>query len=154
MTTHTIRPYVASDHAALLALAPRLLIGVAPWINQQTMLRTVEHWISEAVQNLGSNRAIYVATDQDNQPIGFVSVSRQRHFAGEERAYIGELAVDERYEGLGIARSLLATVEQWASQQQLTMLELDTGAANHHARGLYAHLGYAEEGVKLVKLLL
>jgi len=43
--------------------------------------------------------------------------------------------------------------EAWAIAQGLPAIELDTGAPNRHARRFYAHLGYSEESVKLVKQL-
>ena len=82
-----------------------------------------------------------------------MSVARQVHFSGQPRAYIGELIVAAEAEGTGLGRALLAAAEGWASAQGLPVLELDTGASNEHARHFYAHLGYVEESVKVVKLL-
>ncbi len=148
-----IRPFQPADHDTLLALAPRLTDGIAPWLDPAAVLAAAQGWIASAIANLGPTSAIFVAAANDGQPIGFVSVARHKHFTGEERAYIGELVVGQGHEGRGIAHALLAVVEDWAIAQELPTLELDTGAANSRARRLYRNLGYGEEGVKLVKIL-
>lgn len=148
-----IRPFVVEDRAALLALAPRLLVGIAPWLDPDAMLVAARGWIAGGIAKLGSDSAIFVATDCEGACIGFVSVARQTHFTGEERAYIGELVVATDAEGRGGGRALIAAAAEWAKAQGLPALELDTGAANARARGFYRRLGFGEESVKLVKRL-
>ena len=64
-----------------------------------------------------------------------------------------ELVVAEAVEGRGVGRALMAGVEACAQAQGFRAVELDTGVANTRARAFYARLGYAEESVKLVKVL-
>lgn len=43
-----VRPYVATDTTFVLSLAPRLLIGLAPWRDPERMLvEACEHWARE-----------------------------------------------------------------------------------------------------------
>jgi GNAT superfamily N-acetyltransferase len=149
----SIRPYAPSDRAAVLELAPRLLVGIAPWRSPTAFLTAAQQWIAGSVDGIGPDAAVFVAEDTDGALIGFVSVSRQEHFTGEAQAYIGELAITASAEGAGVGRALVASVEHWAATRGLRMITLDTGAANTRARGFYAHLGYAEESVKLAKVL-
>ena len=153
MSSIHVRRYAAADRAALFALAPRLTVGNAPWLDPAAVLVAAQGWITDALANLGPNSAVFVASGADNACLGFVSVARRTHFTGKERAYIGELAVAETAEAQGVGRALLAAAEQWAQSQGFRVIELDTGAANTRARGFYGHLGYDEEGIKLVKLL-
>lgn len=150
--TH-VRPFAPADRDAVLALAPRLTVGIAPWLDPDAVLTAARGWITAALDGIGPGGAVFVATDVEGRPIGFVSVARRAHFTGEERAYIGELVVAEGHEGRGVGRALLTATEEWAREQGLRMMELDTGAANTRAREFYRLLGYGEEGVKLVKLL-
>ena len=148
-----VRPYAATDRDAVLVLAPRLLIGLAPWIDKAATLTAAQGWITAVVEGTGSERAAFVADDGTGQVVGFVSVARQVHFSGQPRAYVGELIIAAEAEGAGLGRLLLTAAEEWAIAQGLPVLELDTDTSNEHARHFYAHPGYAEEGIKLVKQL-
>lgn len=61
--------------------------------------------------------------------MGFVTVRPRGHWSGPTEAYVGEPAVGE------------------------ARINVDTGAANHGARGFYAALGFQEEGVALTRAL-
>jgi GNAT superfamily N-acetyltransferase len=148
-----VRPYAPADREAVLALAPRLLVGIAPWLDEAGFLAAAEGWITSSLAAIGPQQGVFVAEGGQGQPIGFVSVARQRHFSGQERAYVHELIVAAGSEGTGIGRALLAAAEAWAAAQGLPAIELDTGAANARARRFYTHLGYGEESIKLVKQL-
>lgn len=148
-----IRPYAPADRDAVLALAPRLLVGIAPWLDEAGFLVAAERWIASSIAEIGPQQGVFVAEGGQEKLLGFVSVAHQVHFSGQERAYVHELIVAAEVEGAGLGRALLAAAEAWATAQGLPAIELDTGAPNGHARRFYAHLGYAEESIKLVKQL-
>lgn len=148
-----IRPFAPGDRDAVIGLAPRLTIGIAPWLDPEAFLAAVHGWIEGSIAEIGPARAVLVAEDNQGRCVGFVSVGRSMHFTGVEQAYIGELAVTEASEGHGIGRALLVAAEAWARAQGYHLIALDTGAANTRARQFYSRLGYAEESVKLVKVL-
>lgn len=152
-STVQVRPYIPTDHAAIVALAPRFLVGLAPWLDEATFLTVAQGWIASSIAGIGPDQAVFVAEQQPGQPRGFVAVTRRTHFTGQERAYVGELAVAPEVLGTGMGRALLAAAEAWATAHGLPAIELDTGAANVHARGFYAHVGYGEESIRLVKRL-
>ena len=150
---YTIRPYAPRDEAPLLALGPRFLAGSAPWFEPAAFLDAVRKWTEGAITTIGPTRAVFVAEDAAGTCVGFVGVSRFVHFTGIEQAYVGELAVAAEAEGMGVGRALLSAAEAWAAEQGFAYVALDTGTANARARGFYEHLGYAEESVRLVKVL-
>ena len=149
----TIRPFDPADRDAVLSLAPRLTIGIARWRDPDAFLAAARRWIEGSINGIGPDRAVLVAEDARGRCVGFVSVSRDVHFTGEEQAYVGELAVAAEVEGMGVGRALMAGAEEWAREHGYRLVALDTGAANARARGFYGRLGYAEESVKLVKVL-
>lgn len=153
MSAIHVRPYAPADREAILALAPRFTVGIAPWLDPAAVLAAAHGWIVDTLASVGPTGAVFVATGTGAECLGFVSIARRTHFTGEQRAYIGELAVATTAESQGIGRALLDAAESWAHDQGFRAVELDTGAANDRARGFYQHLGYAEESVKLVKLL-
>ncbi len=152
MSAPHVRPYSPADREAILALAPRFTVGIAPWLDPAAVA-AAHGWITDTLASVGPTGAVFVATGADDECLGFVSVARRTHFTGEERAYIGELAVATTAEAQGLGGALLTAAERWAHAQGFRAVELDTGAANDRARGFYRHLGYTEESVKLVKLL-
>ncbi len=148
-----VRPYVANDREFVLSLAPRLAIGIPPWRDPQKMIVAARGWITESIEQQGQKTMIFVAEDEQEDRLGFATVSHSAHFTGEGQAYIGELATSEAAEGRGVGKALAQMCEQWACDQGYRILSLATGAANERALGFYRHMGYLGEDVTLIKLL-
>ncbi len=148
----TVTAYHPEDRDAVLALAPRLWVGVAPWRPAEGVRSAVREWFEEAVDASTDDQAVFVAR-LDGEVVGMVAVGEQRHWSGALDAYVGELATAEHLEGRGIGRALLAEAERWATARGLEHLTLETGAANTRARGFYASLGYVDEEVRLTRAL-
>jgi GNAT superfamily N-acetyltransferase len=148
-----VRPYRPDDREAVLRLADRLAIGVAPWRDAGAILTAVRGWVRGAIEATAGPGAVLVAEDARGVVVGFVSVEPGRHWSGQEQAYVGELIVAEAAEGRGVGRALMEAAEEWARGRGYGMLVLETGAANARARAFYARLGYAEEDVRLTKIL-
>jgi ribosomal protein S18 acetylase RimI-like enzyme len=98
-----------------------------------------------------------VATGDDTADperiVGVISVSRSRHFTGDDDAYIGELAVAPDAIRTGLGRQLVRAAESWALREGLRRVSLHTGAANATARAFYDALGFREEDVRLTLVL-
>ena len=135
----------------MLGLAERLQEGVAPWRHATAVGAAVEEWVREALDSDASERRAVFVAEEGGEVVGFVTTSTRRHFAGDLDAYVGELVVDRRAEGRGLGRMLMTAAEDWARDQGLAHISLDTGAANAHARAFYRALGYQEEDIKLTK---
>ncbi len=148
-----VRPYASSDREFVLSLAPRLAIGIPPWRDRQKMIETAQGWITESIKQHGIKTMVFVATDQQGNRLGFVTVSHSTHFTGVGQAYIGELVTDEAAEGQGVGKVLTQACEQWAREQGYSILSLTTGAANERALGFYRHMDYQDEDVTLIKLV-
>ena len=148
-----IRRATPDDRGFLHQIAPRLLVGYAPWRDPARMLAAMERFLLESLQAPLEKGMMVVAERSDGARLGVVSVARHENFTGERQAYLGELAVVEEAEGQGVGRLLVEAAEQWARDSGHALLVLDTGAANVRARDFYTHRGYQEESVRLVKLL-
>lgn len=147
-----IRHYREGDLDALLHLAVRLAIGIAPWRSESGMRAAARRWVETSIAKIGPDGTVFVA-ERDGVIVGFASVARDVAFTGEAQAYIGELAVATEIEGQGTGQALLAAVEEWARTQGLSLLVLDSGAANERGRRFYARSGFQEESVRLTKVL-
>ncbi|HEY1347694.1 MAG TPA: GNAT family N-acetyltransferase [Streptosporangiaceae bacterium] len=149
--TIRVRPYHPGDRPHVLALAPRLIEGVAPWRDSGAVLTAVHGWVQDSIDALSQpGHAVYVATD-GGAIVGVVTVSEHAHFTGQVDAYVGELAVRTGMERRGIATRLMAAAETWAADRGLPFVTLETGAANQPARQFYRTLGYQEEDIRLTK---
>jgi GNAT superfamily N-acetyltransferase len=149
----TVRPYREEDRDAVIDLASRLAVGIAPWRSEKGMIAAARGWTEASIAGIGAERGVFVVDSAQGEVIGFASVARQVEFTGEPQAYIGELVVAENAEGTGIGHGLLAAVEQWAQEQGLSLIVLDTGAGNARARRFYSRNGFVEEGVRLTKVV-
>jgi ribosomal protein S18 acetylase RimI-like enzyme len=152
-TSVHVRAYTPADRDAVVALAPRLTEGVASWRDRDAVLSAVQEWIAASADNAGEpDHGTYVAVDGD-EVVGIVSVTQRTHWTGQADAYVGELITAAGHERRGIARRLMAAAEAWGAQRGLSLLTLETGAANHAARAFYSTLGYQEEDVRLTKAI-
>jgi GNAT superfamily N-acetyltransferase len=144
-----VRPAVDGDHEAIRALAGRLAVGTAPWLDRDGVDAAVRGWVAEDLAAADRPDRLVLVAETAAGLVGFACASTRRHWSGEPRCYLGELVVAEEAEGQGIGRLLVAAVTAWATGLRLRV-ELDTGAANTRARAFYAALGFREEAVRLV----
>jgi GNAT superfamily N-acetyltransferase len=147
-----VTPYTSADREAVLALAPRLRVGVASWRPLDGVAKAVCEWVEESVSSAGDEQGVFVAR-VDGVVVGMVAVSEQEHWSGQLDAYVGELVTEERMEGRGVGRALLARAEEWARVRGLPRITLETGAGNRRARDFYSRLGYQDEEVRLTRVL-
>ncbi|TDD52413.1 GNAT family N-acetyltransferase [Kribbella antibiotica] len=149
----TVRRYAERDRQAVLDLAPRLTEGVAPWRSPAAVRAAVTGWVVEALERADEpDRFVYVA-ELAGAVVGFVSGEQRSHWSGTSELYVGELVVSPQHEGQGVGRALLGAVTAEAARLGLASITLDTGAANAQARAFYRAVGFAEEDVKLTKVL-
>jgi ribosomal protein S18 acetylase RimI-like enzyme len=148
-----VRRYVDTDRDAVMALAPRLAEGVAPWRSPDRVRPAVTRWVEDALAHAGApGRFVYVA-EASGQVVGFVAGEERTHWTGETDIYVGELVVDLECERMGVGRALVAAVVEHAARVGVERITLETGAANAQARRFYAGLGFAEEDVRLTRVL-
>ena len=148
-----VRQAVPEDRAFLEEIAPRLTMGIAPWIDPTRMLTTMRGYLLFDLEKMEDDSTVFIAVGEDDQPVGVATVNSNFHFTDEPQAYLGELAVREEVEGQGVASALLEAVELWARRRGLPWIALETGSRNTRARDFYARHGYEEESVRLVKPL-
>jgi len=153
MGERTIRVRAAEDgdRDGILALAPRLAEGVAPWRDQAEALLAGGRWLEDSLGAATRGDGAVLVVADDDGIAGVICVRPSTHFTGERDGYIGELAVAERASRRGIGRALVDAADAWARERGLQHLTLHTGAFNTGARDFYAALGFAEEEVRLTR---
>jgi GNAT superfamily N-acetyltransferase len=152
-TNIRVRPARDHDRAGILALAPRLAEGVAPWRDQAEALLAGRRWLADSLEAARTGDGVVLVVADDAGIAGVISVKPSTHFTGERDGYIGELVVARRTARRGIGRALVAAADGWARDHGLRNLTLHTGAFNAAARAFYADLGFAEEEVRLTRAI-
>jgi GNAT superfamily N-acetyltransferase len=103
---------------------------------------------------LAVERTLLVCVDDDDAPIGFAQAMMDKDFfSGAPQGHLLFLVTDRAHEGRGVARSLMAGVEDWARGQGASGLLLHVFATNETARAAYHRFGFQEDMVKMVKPL-
>ena len=153
-----IRPATVDDATLVGGFASRFAeSGALPWRDPALMASFHARGVAQAAAQAREPEAghqVLIATADDGQRFGFIYLHNQRTgLTGEEQGYVSMLSVTQEAEGRGVGRALLAAGEAWAREQGFRHLALDTFGDNLHARAVYAHLGFAEETLKLVKAL-
>jgi GNAT superfamily N-acetyltransferase len=116
-------------------------------------LKTVEEWLTESLDPHGQRTTVLIAADEKGEQLGFATVSHSTHLTGQRQAHIGELATSEKVEGRGVGSALVEACEQWAREQDHTIITLTAGAGNTRALRSYDHLGFHNDDITLTKLL-
>lgn len=147
-----VRSFQPTDREFVLRLAPRLAIGRQPWRDGDAWLTAVTGWIESSLDQHPDKAHVFIA-EEDGERLGFATVTHSKHFSGQPQAYIGELVTAEGAEGRGVGTALVEACCAWAKEQGYDLITLSTGSGNPRARHFYAHLGFVEEDVTLVKRL-
>lgn len=85
----------------------------------------------------------YIVAVVDDSVVGYAAVQ----FIAPE-AEVLTVAVQPAWRGAGIASALVAELETLARGRRCELMHLEVEQSNSAARGLYAHLGYAESGLR------
>lgn len=89
---------------------------------------------------------LFIALDSDNRVAGSVQLGFATYPNGHHRMEVNKLLVHRDFRNRGIAKTLLALIEQKARELDKWLLVLDT-VEDSLASGLYDRLGYIRAGV-------
>ena len=101
--------------------------------------------VREKIGNLNSDReAVFVAL-KDDIIAGYIHVEKYDVLYFETMANILGLAVKAEYRHNGIGKALVSAAEAWASENNIKMMRLNSGASRTAAHEFYKHLGYESD---------
>ena len=149
-----IRPALPDDRAFVLAAAHRLAsFGPPAWRPSEDIVngeaRTLEGFFTAPP----AGSALLIAESKSDR-VGFVYLEPLRdYFTLEPHGHVGMLVVTEEAAGKGVGGALMRAAEAWAREHGYRRLTLNVFEANHAARAVYEHLGYAPETLRYVKIL-
>lgn len=105
--------------------------------------------VMEKIKNIDANReAVYVALINEIV-VGFIHVEKYDILYSETMANILGLAVKETCRHNGIGKKLLHTAEEWAAENKIKAMRLNSGISRTDAHDFYRHLGYNSENEQI-----
>jgi GNAT superfamily N-acetyltransferase len=83
-----------------------------------------------------------VAADESNGVVGWIHGARQELIESESRCEILGLIVHQEHRRRGIARALVAAVEQWSLERGLHLVSVRSAVSRAEAHPFYESLHY------------
>jgi len=154
--TCSIRPAAADDEAFLIASTRRLADFPLPaWRTADDIAQADRGILRAALCGTLEGAVILVAElARGGERAGYVFATTQHdYFTREPHAHVEVLVVEPAAEGRGVARALMAAIEQWARDRGIGVITLNVFDRNTRARDLYDRLGYARETIHYRKAL-
>ncbi len=126
-----IRPYQATDEAAVIALWQACDL-TRPWNDPR----------KDIARKLTQQPALFLVTEQDSA----IAASAMFGYEGH-RGWVNYLAVLPAHQGSGLARALMARGEALLEAAGCPKLNLQIRSSNAGVIAFYKHLGYVQDEV-------
>ena len=97
------------------------------------------------IEKLDSKREAVFVAEKESQLLGFIHVERYEVLYFESMANILGLAVKKDFQKQGLGKALLLAAENWAQENGIYLMRLNSGINRTDAHGFYEHLGYVSE---------
>ena len=104
-----------------------------------------KYLVGERISRLETDReAVFVAV-LNGKVVGYIHVEKYNTLYFETMANILGLAVSGKCRKKGIGRALVEQAEKWASENEITLMRLNSGSSRSDAHKFYRQLGYGSE---------
>ena len=101
--------------------------------------------VKSKIEKLDSKREDVFVAEEESQLLGFIHVERYDVLYFESMANILGLAVKKDFQKQGLGKALLLAAENWAQENGIHLMRLNSGINRTDAHGFYEHLGYVSE---------
>ncbi|SEQ13438.1 Predicted N-acetyltransferase YhbS [Treponema bryantii] len=101
--------------------------------------------VQRKIQNLDLKREAVFVCELDGKVAGYIHVEHYDTLYFETMANILALSVKKEFQKLGVGKALLLEAENWAKENGIKMMRLNSGINRTNAHGFYEHLGYVSE---------
>ena len=101
--------------------------------------------VKSKIEKLDSKREAVFVAEEESQLLGFIHVERYEVLYFESMANILGLAVKKDFQKQSLGKALLLAAENWAQENGIHLMRLNSGINRTDAHGFYEHLGYVSE---------
>lgn len=106
--------------------------------------------VKSKLKGLDSSReAVFLAWIDGDTPAGYIHVEKYDVLYFETMANILGLAVSSAYQRNGVGSSLVAAAENWARENHIFLMRLNSGGSRKGAHAFYRKQGYLDEKEQL-----
>lgn len=150
MADFRTRTATADDLAGIRQLLPRLADFPAPSrLSAEDVWRYDAAALAEWASGDRPQTWVRVAVDQGDQIVAAAIGSMiDDSFTGRRAVHLEVVVIDERVDGNGLGRTLMAEIEAEGRDRGATVMSLNVMVENERARSLYARLGFEEEMIR------
>ena len=136
-------------------IEPKDAVGLCKICSEEMGYECDADLVKSKIEKLDSKReAVFVAEMTEEaelskvsrlQLVGFIHVERYEVLYFESMANILGLAVKKDFQKQGLGKALLLAAENWAQENRIHLMRLNSGINRTDAHGFYEHLGYVSE---------
>lgn len=127
----SIRTGRESDAEAVANLTLQLGYDVTPAVAKERLARI-----------LSRTEQRFVIAEDDGRPVAWLHAIKAEYLEADPFVMIAGLVVDTTCRNRGIGHMLMDTAEQWAKEQQCSLVRLSSSAGRVAAHRFYEQLGY------------
>lgn len=148
-----IRLAESDDDEFILGLVPRFVDFKLPNGRTRTdCLKGIESDLVKHLDEQPSNSYIFVAENDEGEPVGFVHLQKTKDFfTHRDNCHISDIAVAERYEGAGVGAFLLDHAQTWAKEHRCQFVTLAVFPGNERALEMYRKHGFDTDLMRMAK---
>ena len=101
--------------------------------------------IESRVKELDESREAVFVAETDNRIAGFIHVEKYKLLYGEKMVNVLGLAVARNYQRCGFGKELLKEAEQWARDNGINMMRLNSRMNRTEAHKFYRAMNFLDE---------
>ena len=105
--------------------------------------------VEEKIKSLNTNREQVFVACKDNIVSGYIHVEKYDTLYFETMCNVLGLAVKKEFQKMGIGKQLLSAGENWAKENGIKYMRVNSGISRVEAHQFYKHMGYESEKEQL-----
>ena len=105
--------------------------------------------VEEKIKSLNTNREQVFVVCKDNIVAGYIHVEKYDTLYFETMCNVLGLAVKKEFQKMGIGKQLLSAGENWAKENGIKYMRVNSGISRVEAHQFYKHMGYESEKEQL-----
>lgn len=138
------RKFQVSDH-----------VDICKICNEELGYECERNLVKRRLEYLNKEREMVFVAEVDSKVVGFIHVEKYKVLYLDSMVNILGLAVANNYQKQGIGRKLMEAAEQWAKENDIYTMRLNSGLSRKEAHQFYRALGFdkEKEQLRLMKYL-
>lgn len=108
-----------------------------------------EEFVSSRLKNIDESREAVFVAEIDGTVVGYIHAEIYNTLYFESMINILGLAVSRDHRRHGVGRALITCAENWAKEQGINIVRLNSGSSRKEAHEFYRAMGYDNEKIQV-----